>query len=80
MAQAAECLGVSVSASNEEIGKAWKKMALKHHPDKDKSPDATANFQLIHQAYQVCTSITTSSSSSSRKGEGKGSGGITVTI
>jgi DnaJ-class molecular chaperone len=52
-----EILGVSKSANVEEIRKAYKKLAVKYHPDKqsDKSPDANKKFQEISQAYQVLT-------------------------
>lgn len=53
-----ETLGVPRSASQEEIKKAYRKMAMKWHPDKNKSsPEAekraTEMFQKISEAYDV---------------------------
>lgn len=48
-----EALGVSRSASKEEIQKAYRKLARKYHPDVNKAPDAEEKFKRIGQAYEV---------------------------
>lgn len=42
-----DILGVPKSASERQIKKAFHKLAMKYHPDKNKSPDAEAKFREI---------------------------------
>lgn len=42
-----EVLGVTKDASERQIKKAFHKLAMKYHPDKNKSPDAEAKFREI---------------------------------
>jgi len=46
-------LGVSKGASDQEIKTAYRKMALKWHPDRNKSSEATAKFKEINKAFEV---------------------------
>ncbi|GMF48229.1 unnamed protein product [Phytophthora fragariaefolia] len=45
-------LGVARSASPEEVKKAYRKLALQFHPDKNSDPAATAKFQQLSAAYK----------------------------
>jgi curved DNA-binding protein len=46
-----EILGVSKDASSEEIKKAYRKLSLKHHPDKTGGEDS--KFKEINEAYSI---------------------------
>jgi DnaJ-class molecular chaperone len=48
-----ETLGVSKTSSPEEIKKAYRIKARKHHPDVDKTAGADKTFKEINEAYQV---------------------------
>ncbi len=46
-------MGVARGASQDEIKKAYRKLARKYHPDVSKEPDAEARFKEISEAYEV---------------------------
>lgn len=48
-----EVLGVSKSASKDEIKKAYRKLSKKYHPDINKEADAADKFKEIKEAYEV---------------------------
>ena len=51
-----ESLGVPKNASDDEIKKAYRKMAMKYHPDRnqgDKAAEAEAKFKEIKEAYEI---------------------------
>ena len=52
-----EVLGTNKSASSDEIKKAYRKSALKHHPDKNKGDKASeAKFKEASEAYHILSS------------------------
>src|SRR5919199_3522779 len=48
-----EVLGVSRQASEDEIRRAFRKLAFEYHPDRNPSSDAADKFKEISEAYEV---------------------------
>ena len=48
-----ETLGVEKSSTAAQIKKAYRKKALRMHPDKSKAPDAEDRFRELQAAYDV---------------------------
>lgn len=48
-----EVLGVSKNASAEDLKSAFRKLALKYHPDRNKDKGAEEKFKEINEAYQI---------------------------
>lgn len=46
-------LGVSKSASAEEIKQAYRKLALKYHPDRGGDKESEKKFKEVNEAYQI---------------------------
>lgn len=54
MADYYNLLGVSRDADGEDIKKAYRKLALKYHPDRNQdNPEAEARFKEVTEAYEV---------------------------
>jgi molecular chaperone DnaJ len=53
MADYYERLGVPRDADAETIKKAYRKLAMDYHPDRNDSPDAEENFKRVTEAYEV---------------------------
>lgn len=48
-----EVLGISKSASESDIKRAFRKKAMEYHPDRNKAADAEQKFKEVNEAYEV---------------------------
>src|SRR5215210_4825786 len=48
-----EVLSVSRTCSDDDIKKAYRKLALQYHPDRNSAPEATERFKEATEAYQI---------------------------
>ena len=48
-----EILGVSKTATDKEIKSAFRRLAKQYHPDVNKTPEASAKFKDINEAFEV---------------------------
>jgi curved DNA-binding protein CbpA len=48
-------LGVTFNADVDEIKRAYRRLALQYHPDRNKNPEATMIFKVIQMAYDTLT-------------------------
>src|SRR5947209_16043675 len=48
-----QILEINENATQEEIKNAYRKLATKWHPDRNKSPEATKKMQEINKAYEI---------------------------
>jgi molecular chaperone DnaJ len=48
-----DTLGVSRTASADDIKRAFRRLAMEYHPDRNQQPGAEARFKAINEAYEV---------------------------
>lgn len=48
-----QVLGVERGASQDDVKRAYRRLARKYHPDVSKEPDAEARFKEVREAYEV---------------------------
>lgn len=46
-------LGLPRGATDEQVKKAFRKLAMDYHPDRNQNPEATEKFKEINEAYEV---------------------------
>jgi molecular chaperone DnaJ len=48
-----EILGISKQATQDEVKRSFRRLAMQYHPDRNKAPDAEQKFKEINEAYEV---------------------------
>jgi molecular chaperone DnaJ len=52
-----EVLGVARDASEKDVKSAYRKLAMKYHPDRSDASDAEERFKEISEAYAVLSDL-----------------------
>ena len=52
-----EVLGLNKDATEQDIKKAFRRLAMQYHPDRNKAPDAEEKFKEINEAYAVLSDV-----------------------
>ena len=71
-----EVLGVSKSATKDELKKAYRKLSKQYHPDLNKEPGADEKFKELAEAYEVLSDDTKRSQYDQFGHEGPNQGGF----
>jgi len=53
-----QILGISKNATPDEIKRAYRKLALQYHPDRNKTKEAEGKFKEVTKAYEVLSDLT----------------------
>jgi len=48
-----KALGLSPDATNSDIKRAYRKLAMEYHPDRNQSPEAQAKIKEVNEAYSI---------------------------
>jgi molecular chaperone DnaJ len=46
-------LGVAPNASDDDIKKVYRSLAMRYHPDRNSAPGAEARFKAVTKAYEI---------------------------
>jgi DnaJ-class molecular chaperone len=46
-------LGVAPNATEDEIKKVYRSLAMRYHPDRNQAPGAEARFKAVSKAYEI---------------------------
>lgn len=56
-----EVLGIKATTDMDEIRQAFRKRALRYHPDRNNASDAASRFKEIYEAYELLKNVTAKS-------------------
>jgi molecular chaperone DnaJ len=48
-----DILGISKHATQDEVKRAFRRLAMQYHPDRNKAADAEQKFKEVNEAYEV---------------------------
>lgn len=70
-----EVLGVEKTASDDEIKKAYRKLSLKYHPDRNPNEDTSSKMKEINEAYETLSNTSSREQYDMEQNGGGGGGG-----
>ena len=66
--EACKILNISISSGDAQVKKAYRRLAMKYHPDRNSSAAAKDKFIEVHEAYQFLINPTHNAQSTQRQG------------